>query len=318
MATAIAQGWYLTDGAIPGTDIDLNTTTFLSGETSAVFLSTQTTAAAALVSDWIPIDDWNTDARFGDSKFEVYVVLAADQSDANDKVQVELETATADKTTVAQTEIYIGEADYYGGGNFGIVGRSRVTVPTTARWARIRISRPSNIDFNLYIDKAYLNPSPVFAQAYDDVASGHAFTNAWATANILPANGIYNRTEDAGSNTVNLYTPGEYLFTAQVLLDESVDDGDIFGIRIAAQMVGVGTTYIYGTSLSMGAANTHSATNQLALNASGVVKMDAAYSLAGGFTVIYPGGAWVEVIQMAGTLKTYDSARLTVHRIPGE
>lgn len=328
---AIADGWMYLDGVL-GTDIDVDNTNYITGETSIKFPSGGS-SSTELVSDWFPIDNRNSSTGGGtlyaDNYYEVYATVynATGYADSR-QVKLALETATADKTTITTNTVYSGPVM---GSGWQTIGTAFFQVADTERWARIVISRPSVASFDLYIDKAYINPSPAAALVnwYDPAgANAGSFTGSWANANIHTASSeIYNHsfgTDYAGNpDYIILSKPGLYHVQGQVLIDSNLSDGDMLGIRIVADTTLTSGTvrrqYVYGTSLAISAAHTTVSTEELLLGVSGLVRIDGfnTTEIESTWTGTI-GTVWLEVIQHAGTGVTYENATLRAGRLVGE
>lgn len=314
---AFPDGWRVENGVI-GTDIDFVSTQSVSGGYSILFPNGGS-SSVRLVGDWIQIDDRTAGGTTtADNFWEVYVV-AYGSATASHQIRLRVETCNAARSTINTSTIYSGISS---GASWNTYGTSRFSPTAGDVWARLVIDRPSSTAFDLYIDKAYLNPSPAGArldwrQAASPVTG--SFTSSWANVDL--SGGTYNDSThaDATSSTVYIYKPGLYHVHGQVLIDSNLADGDILGIRIDARTpnsAGSGTlqSYIYGTSLTVPAAHVAVSGKELALGVSGLVYMDGRQ----GSAPAYNSTIRLQVIQHAGTGATYTEASLRAARIAGE
>lgn len=305
-ATAFPSGWALENGTI-GADADTSATC-LSGGTSIVMPSTAS-SNASLFSDWLLIPDINATGSQASTTnlYSVAVTMLADSVGAGDDVRVVLETATFDKATITSSTIYSGPLSAVS--TWEPVGGLRVLgAGLSTRWARVRIDRPNNISFNLYIDNVEVKQLPAGARTF---ASGAAFVASY-TPIAFPAVNFSDFglcTYDAVNSEVTLHAPGLYLVSCEMELSDSYSDGDIFGIRIARRVTGSGVySYDYGSSLGVPAAY-NAATNPLGLCVASHILTDGSISTAR--DSIFR----IETAQVAGSLKSWDSASCSVVRV---
>jgi hypothetical protein len=317
---AVADGWYL-EGGEWGTDVDINTSTFVSGGNSIEFKANNN-AATTIVSDWIPLDDESTSNDSNDRVYEVYALVKNSSTGINKQVRIIVETTDSTKATLNQTVV---AHSYTNSANWEAIGSSVITLTSGDSWARIRIDRPSDVDFTTHIDRVYFNPSPAFLHTsiYDPDITG-SFTGAWADINFVgaanPFDSFMTPIAFGGGTNQLLSKPGLYSFNADVLVDSSLTAGDMLGIRIRVLnyylLRGVfKNSYVYGTTLTIPA--NYSGEEPLPLGVSGVMHCNALQSTsAGGQAIVAK--VFVQVIQFAGTGATYEQAHLSMARIPGE
>jgi len=324
--TSIIDGWMIVDGIL-GTDIDLDTSTYISGETSIKFISGGS-VNTKLVSDWMPLDDRSSGGggtKFADNYYEVHTTVQGDTYDATYEVEVLLETANAAKTSINSRTIYSGPLLLGGAGGWSTIGTAFSQPADTERWARLVIYRTNSTAFNLYVDKAYVNPVPAlgFSSWVNEAGASGSFTGSWATANISgAANQLYSFTAQSGQAT-RIYKPGTYHVHGQVKIDSNLSDGDMLGIRLKVTTGVAGASipsYIYGTSLTIPAAHTTVSGEELLMGVSGLARADGVtvYDAGGGSWTGIIATVELQVIQHAGTSATYDASSLRVTRIPGD
>lgn len=240
--TAIADG-YETDGIL-GTDIDIDNSTFLSG--SSAFKLPSGGADVALYTDWVPVGvgTWTGAPQ----RAVGYFVIRADDASANKDIKLEIEY-TYNFSTVYTKTLFSGPvtatSDWYCRGQvfnwgFGVT------------WARAKITRPTDRDFNAWVDRIYLNDIPACFAA-DNKNSAQTFAATWTT--IAAASiGLYDYASQIRLSAPDLIAevPGNWIIGADVRIYEaSHDAGDMFGVRLKLNSTLNGTTYRYGGAVTI-------------------------------------------------------------------
>lgn len=297
MAQAFPDGWTVTQGEL-GTDITTSASQALSGGISIHFPSTAATNAI-LVSDWIPIPKYTT--RVTPRRYGLFAAVYSDSIDSARKVRIIAETANPTKTTLNTITIY--DAAMPNLSRYDPLGQV-VTPATTEGWIRYKIDRSDQLDFNLYLDNVEIKQVPASS---DFTASGSPFSSSWTGVSF--GGTLHGLTGTSGGDAV-IYAPGRYSFSGQVVLDDSYDDGDMFGIRVVTKnFAGTIQNYYYGSVATLSAAY-NAATNHMSLTVSGEALFDSFYSEGS-----YPVRAELQLIQFSGSVKSYGDVQLQVTRI---
>lgn len=315
-ASAFAGGWHIEGGEL-GVDIDVDTTTYVSGNSSWVFKSGSATTAR-LVTEWVLISDIGTGGtETADNTFEAYVVARFGTSTPSHYMDMYVETTDASRTAVNQRQTRV-----FGTGGWNTFGFARFTPPSGDVWARIAIERPVSVASTLHIDTAYFNPSPsgMLADFLSSATpiSGSFNASNWTDINLSSAASLTENWSTL-STVTTLYKPGLYHMHGQVRVDSSLADGDKLGLRIQvgtpnSSGTGIVTAYIEATSLSIRNAYTPTSGKELALSASGLVYIEPRR----GSSTPYNSTARLQQFQYVGSGATYTHASLRIARISGE
>jgi hypothetical protein len=243
------------------------------------------------------------------------LVLRASSSAANKDVKVALRYANqARTTTYSSGDIHNGPLP--AANQWEAVGT--IINPSTLvdlKWVRLEISRPTDTDFDLYLDTLELKQAPA-SMSWSRGISG-TFPIAW-TRVILPTTDYFSLvTQSTTSGVYQVNFAGRYMITGQVVIeDETVAAGQGFGIRLALkQDSGSATVYRYGTTMYAGTA--YPDVGPLALNVATVFEFHGRNKIGG--TTNTQGTVELEIIQHkvtpAPSQRDYASAHLDLTRI---
>lgn len=313
--TVFAEGWHVTTGDIPG-DVVIDDTQTLSGGTSVYFPSTASTSAV-VVSDWIPIDDLVPTGNVACSP-QYYFCNAhcrADSIASGKNVWVGLEVADEGLTTVTSRYIWNTAPLPVVNSWEPVGGMTYLLGAADSRFIRFNITRPTDIDFDLWVDSVSLQPCPPMHRSR--ALSGGTFTTAWATVTGLTK---YTGTQISDSSgVVSIEQPGAYVITGAIQIHDDVADGDIFHMRLKYRRDS-NSAYLYtGQSLFVSAGYLTSAAGEdihLSCSTSYIFNNNTSAYVAGGGPWT-PGTIELQVAQSAGTLVDYVDAQLTVLRVLG-
>lgn len=313
--SAFASGWSILSGTL-GTDVLLQDTVSLSGNAAIHFPSTAS-ADAIIVSDWAALDDMNGAgvSRASTNRYGVRLHMRSSSTAANKDVRVVMEFTDKTKTTiytnainavplpVANEWLAIGWTP-----NFTTLGAS-------VRFIRFKVNRPTDIDFDLYLDSVEAVPLPPYAHA--TFAAG-TFPATWTAITPSLTTLDYNQVTISGT-VLKLWQPGLWTATACLEITDTIVAGDLFGIRLGLKStngaIGAAGTFEYATQMLTVHASYVVPTNpNLGLEVSNQNRISAYYS-GGGAAIIGPGEAVVEVMQPVGVAKDYDDVRLRLMRV---
>lgn len=304
MATAFPAGWHTSGGTI-GTDYDFTTAQGISGGGS-VHLIASPTVGVSLISNWIPVPD-SADQTVSTQYYFINVAVRASSVAANKDVQVVYEVYNATKSTlVSSGNIHNGTLNT--ANTWEMVGES--VIPSGGRWLRVYIKRPSDLDFDLYVDHIEVKQFP--AGGFLTRSAGGTFGSSWTTVN-MSAGGVWGYGEDDTANNI-LYThvAGFYQVIASVEMDDAYADGDMFGIRINVHNnAGTIRGSYYGQVLTLSSAYT-ATTNYMGLQFSATMRLYPKPSSSGRSC-----GLSVDLIQYTntGSLKDYGYVELLATRV---
>jgi len=304
--SAMPSGWKLLNGTL-GTDLVIDTSVALNGSASFKFPSTAT-SSAVLVSDWVPsfravaVSDTYVLPSYGTSHAHVRASSVA----ANKDVKISVEVANDDKTSINTWTLY--NAPLAAANTWELAGDQHTLGSTTYVWMRLRIERPTDIDFNLWVDQAYMAANPPNARLFN--TDPVTFTGAWNTV-TFDAAGLYDQINVPAVSSVSSVTitrPGFYTFNAYGYISDSVADGDMFGLRIKVAQT-AGTKYFTGTTLTIPAAYAPSSTD-LALHTSGNLYIYGQKGAGVAGEVVS-----VEIKQLAGSFVDLEELEFSIVRI---
>jgi len=304
-SSTFPKGWTLENGII-GTDALVDTSVQLSGGVSIKFPSGGS-GSAVLCSDWINIPGEFTSLE-GVSRFYGAIVTAyASSSAANKDLRVVIEATNAARTATASTTLFSGNVTASTTWEtFGDI----YPFPVNTRWIRFKIDRPTDTDFDLWIDSAEIKQ---LTSGMTSSGGGGTFSSSWAIVPIVGTVVGFGKI-DTTNNQLDFHNPGVYRIDASVNLTDSYDSGDMFGIRIALlDSAGSVSRYYYGSTLSLPSAYV-ATTNNLGMTATATYLFKPKNSTGG---TVYPCSARVELIQYTntGSLKTFDTVYFHATRI---
>ncbi|NIU03758.1 MAG: hypothetical protein GWO40_05570 [Gammaproteobacteria bacterium] len=295
----------MTDGTL-GTDVVFDTSQSLTGGKSIRFPSTAS-ANCTVASDIMLIDDPSPTGASNLSTTEYFVRAHARASSvaANKDIAISVGFYTIGMGAASTTVLFnnnLAAADTWQsiGGVVSAPGG-----PTEYRKMRIFVQRPTDYDFDAYIDSVEVRRCPPY---YRGVDSSGTFTNAFAspTWSQQYANRL---SESAGVVTIS--QPGLYTASGSCIIasTDSLADGDMFGCRVGFRpTASANYTYFYG-NLTAPAALTPTNPHWIGMSASGLFEVNAA------LTSSAAGSAVFQVVQYAGTLLDFEAANFTVARI---
>lgn len=310
--SAFPRGWHVTSGAL-GTDVIFDNTTFLSGNASVYFPSTAS-ASATVVSDWVPIDDVNyggTPSATEDVACKTFYVRAhvyASSVAANKDIKFDFETADAARTTITTQAVY---NDVLPSANTWHPIGTQMSYSATGRWMRLSLTRPTDYDFDLYLDSVEFRRAPPF---FRGTSTGATFNSAnWTVPTYVsggPANTGVNRCSEA-SGIVTMTQPGVYQAVGGFDITDAVADGDVVGCRIGVQTSsGVAWQYWYQTLFASAAY-----TPGKSVGATVSAQWPIASDYRAGVNTYTRGKATFELFQYAGATLDYDNAYFHIIRI---
>lgn len=305
MATSVPNGWSV-EGGVVGTDFDTSTTS-VSGGVAMHFPSTSS-SNATLYSDWIAVPD-ATDKAVATFAYFINAVVRASSVAANKDIRIRYQGANADRsTTIVDTALFNGALS---SANTWVTIGGNVTV-AGIRWIRVAIDRPSDIDFDMYIDSLEVKQFP--AGGVLTLASGtRTFPASWTAVN--PSVGTVQGFGefDAVNDIFYVHAAGRYHVHVDMSLNDAYSDGDMFGIRLnRVDYTGANLSYVYGASVSFPAAY-NAATNLVGMNMSVILDFVPKELLS----TSSPCGFKVEIIQYTntGALKDYNTLTCRLARL---
>lgn len=304
MATSVPKGWSV-EGGVVGTDFDMSDTTALSGGRAFDLLSTAT-VNARLCSDWILRPQQNVAGETDVSTvwYSVAATIIASSAAAGKDIRVVVEEANITRDTIVPTTIY--NAPLPSAGKWAVVG-DLINTGSTYNWMRVCVDRPTDIDFTAKVDSLEIKQLPAGIYAWAGVGS---FSASWTIVPISTLFSVpYGFTEvDPGGSYPNqlfVYAPGHYIITADLKLEDTYSDGDMFGLRLVFRdSSGTIIHYAYGQTMSVPVAY-NAATDHLSMNMTGCFWMRPQSSVE------------LQAIQYTntGTLKDYSTGSLHATRI---
>lgn len=267
---ALPDGWTLVGGDI-GTDLILDTTYTVNGSYSLKFPTGG--ADVALYSQWVPAQTGGDVATLVINYGEAYASLSASSTAASDDVLVEVET-TDDFATITSTTIFNSNLSTTSFQDYG-----KTFDWTGETWVRLKISRPTDRDFDLWVGRAYLTHVPPLRATDSTPSSAQAFPTSWTTAAVFSAGWTVNFSDDSqaaitAGGLMQPGIPGVYIATATIWLADNLEDGDLFGIRL----IRTSDSQVFGaTSLGIPVAyNATSSANYVPLGVTSLpIRLDA-------------------------------------------
>lgn len=303
--SAVPRGWHVTSGTL-GTDVVFDNTASLSGGVTIRFPSTAS-AIATVASDVMLIDDPVPTGASGlsTSDYAVRAHVYASSAAANKDLALSVGFYTIGMGAASTTVLFnnnLAAANTWQsiGGVVSVPGG-----PTQYRKMRVFLQRPTDYDFEAYVDSVELRRLPPYFRGTD---SSGTFTSSFASPTWVQA--YTNRLSESGG-VVTITQPGVYTASGslQIHSTDSLADGDIFGCRVGfRQTASANYTFFYG-NLSAPAALTPSNPNWIGLSATGTFEVNAP------LTSSAAGSAKFEVIQYAGTALDFENAVFSVARI---
>lgn len=244
--TIMPKGWHLLAGEL-GTDIRIDTSIGVTGQTAFEFMSTATTNAV-IATDWYPLTDWG--GASGDSAFafpQYYMAnaqLRTGSVAANNNIRVRYQSRAGKLITTSGT-VFTGPLNSTG--TWETVG-STFSISSGNECTRLLIDRPNNINFTAYLDGVYFGAEP---PQWGGELSAQSFTvGSWAKL-ALSQTGEISQAKQNASDQVELYVPGRWIVSCSAVID-TPSAGDMFGIRIAYDFNGAGVLrYAYGPTVSI-------------------------------------------------------------------
>lgn len=301
--SAMPVGWHVEDGTL-GTDVDTSSSLSVSGGLS-VRLPSSSSVNAAVYSDWIAMPD-SVDGKVATVYYSMSVTLRASSVAANKNVRVRYQLANQARSSIVVTST-IFNTTLTTANTWEVIGRT--INPSTAKWVRIVIDRPNDINFDLYIDTLELKQEPCGGRL--DTSVGASFAATWTAVNFGTGTVRGYAEADASADILYAHNPGRYLVEAYVRLAGSYSASDMFGMRIrTVDYAGSNVSVFYGQSMTIhGAYN--AATNNLSMSMSRIIDLSPRRSRFSSTSA----GVRLELIQYTGSLNTFAQASIGMARI---